>query len=97
MTLHQDKSGAVPPIGEPDAHGQAALLLSESLLHTLVERSILSVADAVSVVQTAAEVKLVLATEAGESEERMQASLDLLFRISDSFATDLASGRPGGG
>ena len=95
MTLHHDKSGAVPPVGEPDAHGQAALLFTESLLHTLVERSILSVADAVAVVRTAAEVKLALATEAGESKERLQVSLDLLFRISDSFAADLAPGHPG--
>lgn len=92
MTLPQDTTGAMPPVGEPDAHGQAALLFAESILHMLVERSILSVEDAVSVVQTATEVKLALATEAGESKERMQASLDLLFRISDSFATDLSSG-----
>jgi hypothetical protein len=89
MSLHDEKSGAVPPLNEPDAHGQAALLFAESLLHTLIERSILSVEDAVSVVQTAAEVKLAMATEARESHERMQASLELLFRISDSFATDL--------
>ena len=94
MTLHEDTSGAVPA-SEPDAHGQAALLFAESMLHMLVERSLLSVEDAVAVVQTAAEVKLALATEAGESRARMQASLDLLFRISDSFATDLP--RRGGG
>ena len=90
MTL-QENTGAVPPIEEPDAHGQAALLLAESTLHMLVERSVLSVQEAVSVVQTATEVKLVVATEAGESPELMQASLDLLFRISDSFAADLRS------
>jgi hypothetical protein len=95
MTL-EENTGAVPPMAEPDAHGQAALLFAESILHMLVERSILSVEDAVSVVQTATEVKLELATEAGESRERMQASLDLLFRISDSFAADI-SRRDGSG
>lgn len=89
MTLHEDSSGAMRPVEEPDAHGQAALLFAESMLHMLVERSVLSVADAVAVVETAAEVKVALATDAGESQGRMQASLDLLFRISDSFAADL--------
>lgn len=93
MSLHKNPSDAVPPMGEPDAHGQAALLFAESILHILVERSVLTVEDAVAAVQTATEVKLALATEAGESRERMQASLDLLFRIGDSFAYDLPRGR----
>jgi hypothetical protein len=89
MPLHEQNSAAGGAFPEPDAHGQAALLLAESMLHMLVERSIISVADAVAVVQTAAEVKVQVAAELGESKERMQASIDLLFRISDSFATDL--------
>lgn len=93
MSLHEH-AGARAPVAEPDAHGQAALLLAESTLHMLVERSHFSVAEAVAVVQTAAEVKAVVAADAGESQERMQASLDLLFRISDSFAVDLLSGGP---
>lgn len=96
MTLHENTSAAGPPT-EPDAHGEAALLFAESILHMLVERSVLTVADAVAVVQTAAEVKAELAIDAGESQERMQASLDLLFRISDSFAVDLSSDGNGKG
>ena len=96
MSLHEDSSGIGRPIPEPDAHGHAALLLTESLLHMLVERSVLTVSDAVAVLQTAAEVKLQLATETGESSERTQASLDLLFRISDSFAVDLPRTDPPG-
>lgn len=93
MTFHEeDGSGVQRPVKEPDAHGQAALLLAESLLHMLIERSVLSVVDAVAVLQTAAEVKFEVATESGESQERMQASLDLLFRISDSLAIDLPKG-----
>lgn len=90
MSLHENSSDAQPPLQEPDAHGQAALLFTEGLLHMLVERSVLTVADAVEVLQTAAEVKIQVATHAGESKERMQASMDLLFRISDSFAVDLS-------
>ena len=92
MSLHENSPGAGRTLHEPDAHGQAALLLAESTLHMLVERSVISVADAVAVVQTAAEVKVQVAAEIGESKERMQASIDLLFRISDSFATDLPKG-----
>lgn len=92
MTLHEDSSGVQRPVDEPDAHGQAALLLAESLLHMLVERSVISIVDAVEVLQTAAEVKLEVATAAGESQQRMQASLELLFRISDSLAIDLPKG-----
>lgn len=93
MPLHENSPRSAPSYGEPDAHGQAALLLAESILHTLVEKSVLTTADAVTVLHTAAEVKAVVATEAGEPRERMEASLDLLYRISDSFATDLSSRR----
>lgn len=77
-----------PSDPEPDAHGQAALLLAESILHALVEKSTLSVPEAIAVVQIAAEVKVEVATLARESEGRMQASLDLLSRIAQSFETD---------
>ena len=77
-----------PPL-EPDAHGQAALLLAESTLHALVEVSALSCADAVSVVRSAAEVKREVAAATGESEQRMQESLALLAVIQASFESDL--------
>ncbi len=76
-----------PPV-EPDAHGQAALLLTESLLHALVETSTLSLADALAVVQTAAEVKIDVAAQIGESTGRMQASLNLLAGIATSLRVD---------
>lgn len=81
-------AGIFSGIQEPDAHGQAALLLAESMLHTLVDRAVLTAAQATSVVETAAEVKVELATSAGESKERMDASLSLLSRIAASFAAD---------
>jgi hypothetical protein len=74
---------------EPDAHGQAALLLAESTLHALVENATFSPAEAVDVLRTAAEVKVELATVTGESKGRMQASLDLLALITTSFESDL--------
>lgn len=90
MTIPQKGDGVrpSPAINEPDAHGQAALLLAESMLHTLLARGVVTLEEAVSVVETAAEVKAEVATAAGESAERMQASLDLLERIASSFAAD---------
>lgn len=75
---------------EPDAHGQAALLLAESILHMLVEGHVLTNAEAMEVVTTAAEVKVEVAEGTGESKKRMQESLVLLARITDSFRADEA-------
>lgn len=79
---------ATPPSPEPDAHGQAALLLAESILHALVETKTLTVDGALSVIETTCEVKHEVAEQAGESEGRMQESLALLKNISASFAVD---------
>ncbi|WP_404712253.1 hypothetical protein [Sphingomonas sp. MMS24-J13] len=73
---------------EPDAHGQAAMLLVESLIHGLVARSILSVEDAVEVVDVAAEVKADIAAELGDSPATMEKSLTLLQAISASLRRD---------
>lgn len=75
---------------EPDAHGQAALLLAESTLHMLVESGLLNNAQAIEVVLTAAEVKVEVAEAAGESNKRMVQSLVLLEKISQTFHTNTA-------
>lgn len=74
-----------PRPAEPDAHGQAALLLAESTLHALVEAGLLTAPQALSAVQTAAEVKVDVAAETGESKGRMLQSLGLLTAISQGF------------
>lgn len=74
--------------GEPDAHGQAALLLAESILHSLIERDVLTSPQAAAVVESAAEVKVEVAMLAGESRKRMEESLALLSKISISLRTD---------
>jgi len=74
---------------EPDAHGQAALLLAESILHALVESKTLSLEAALSVIQTTCEVKVEVAEREGESSERMHESLGLLLAMSNSFAADI--------
>lgn len=75
----------------PDAHGQAAMLLVESLIHGLIERSLLTVADAVEIVETASEVKAEIGHDMGDSPATLQASLTLLNAIGDSLKTE-----PGG-
>jgi hypothetical protein len=83
------ESAAGPPvIIEPDAHGQAALLLTESLIHMLVDRGAITNTQAVEVVQVAAEVKVEVATSAGESAKRIKESLDLLAKMQSSFESD---------
>ena len=67
---------------EPDAHGQAALLLAES------ETRALTVVQAIAVVEVAAEVKVEVAEEAHESSARMQQSLNLLAAIGRTFKVD---------
>lgn len=86
----QDGDGITPTplLEEPDAHGQAALLLAESTLHMLIEAGLVNNRAAIMAVQSAAEVKAEVATVTGESRGRMQESLDLLSRIEASFETD---------
>jgi len=85
MTQDPIDPRAVSSDAEPDAHGQAALLLTESLIHMLVENRGLTTAQAVDVVHTAGVVKVEVAEAAGESKARMLESLALLSRIEDSF------------
>ncbi|MEQ1954431.1 hypothetical protein [Mesorhizobium sp. CN2-181] len=74
----------------PDAHGQAAMLLVESLLHGLIARKVLSVAEAVEIVATAAEIKVEVAAEWGDSPATMLRSLDILGAIQTSLQRDIA-------
>ena len=73
----------------PDAHGQAAMLLVESLIHGLVARSIITVEDAVEIVTVAAEVKEEIADELGDSPSTMRKSLSILNAVAISIANDL--------
>lgn len=73
----------------PDAHGQAAMLLVESLVHGLIARSLISVADAVEIIDIAAEVKLEVGADLGDSPTTLQKSLMLLRAISASLRPDI--------
>jgi polyhydroxyalkanoate synthesis regulator phasin len=86
---HNDNLVAAMQRAEPDAHGQAALLLAESILHTLIETGTLTADEASATVQTASEVKEEKAEVAGESKRRMEESLTLLETIGRSLKTDM--------
>ncbi|ORE95115.1 hypothetical protein [Aurantimonas sp. 22II-16-19i] len=74
---------------EFDPYGHAAILLVESLIHGLIEKDVLSVAEAVEIVDVATEVKIESGTELGEPTLTSQASIDLLRDISASLRFDL--------
>jgi hypothetical protein len=84
-----DAARARARLPEPDAHGQAAMLLTESLLHGLIARDLITVRDAVEIVEVAAEVKEAIADDLGDSPDTMQRSLALLGSIRVSLTNDL--------
>jgi hypothetical protein len=77
------------PRRKPDAHGEAALLLVESLMHKLMEHSVISISDAVEVVDVAIEVKCDSAADADNEPEALQKSVDILETISLSLRTEI--------
>lgn len=79
-----------PTTGEPDAHGQAALILAETMLHALVDTSTITTEQALAIVRSAEEIKAEVAAMSGESEKRMRESLELLRRIGLSIEKDVA-------
>ena len=70
------------------AHGRAALLLVESLIHGLANRSVISVAEAIEIIEVAAEVEYELARAAGAEEAEIDGK-SLLTPMSKSLWHDL--------
>lgn len=87
--LSNDNTDSPPNPEGPDAHGQAAMLLVESLIHGLVARKVIGVAEAVEIVDIAAEVKADTAAELGDPPANMRRSLAILGSIRTSLAFDL--------
>ena len=91
MAENTNDNHAYPAVArprEPDAHGQAAMLLVESLIHGLIARSVITVADAIEIVEVAADVKMEIGADRGDSPETMRRSLNLLSAITDSLRPD---------
>jgi hypothetical protein len=71
-----------------DPHGQAALLLVESLIHGLCENDTLSVGQAVAIAERAAEVQLDCAQAADGPGAPLWRSHALLSQIASSLRAD---------
>ncbi|WP_159043499.1 hypothetical protein [Sphingomonas sp. STIS6.2] len=91
--VSNDNEGLCPVVGSepPDAHGQAAMLLVESLIHSLIDRSVLNVTQAIDVVTVAMDVKAEIAAGLGDSDDTRDTSLALLSSIRMSLNTDSAA------
>ena len=72
-----------------DAHGQAALLLVESLIHGLIEREMLTSLDAIAIIEGAADVQGQIADEADGAGAPMWHAQALLKQMSVSLSHDL--------
>ena len=93
MEHDSDRPGFHTLWSGPDPHGQAALVLMESLLHGLIEKSVLTTQEALAVVERAAEVKTEIAPDLGDTPDALEKSLALLDAIATSLAHDLTGGR----
>ncbi len=70
-------------------YGQAALMLTESILHALIDAATFTVQDAIAVVERAHNAKFEERKEGGRQQPQSQGSLELLKRIVLSLETDL--------
>jgi hypothetical protein len=76
----------------PDAHGHAALLLVESLIHGLIERSVITVENAIEIVETAKSVQVDVADEADAHGAPMWHAHTMLTAIERSLSYDSEDG-----
>ena len=74
-----------------DAHGHAALLLVEALIHGLCEKDVLSRSDAIDIVDSAASVQLDVSDVAAPSPAAMRHAHALLLAIAGSLQIDAAT------
>ena len=89
-TFNENHSGMLDSdLSGPDPHGQAAMLLVESLIHGLIARSVITPADAVEIVEIAAEAKEDIALSLGDSPATLRKSLRLLQAVADSLRVDI--------
>jgi hypothetical protein len=80
----------VPWFGEPDAHGQAAILLVESLIHGLIARSVITVEDAMEVVTVAIDVAMEIGADFGDCRDSTYKSFAILAAIRESLSIDIS-------
>lgn len=79
----------VAPPFTSDANGDAAILLVESLIHGLISKSVISVAEAVEIVEIAADVTTAIAAEADGPHAQAKSSSTVLGEIVKSLKHDM--------
>ncbi|MEG3085664.1 hypothetical protein U1707_18650 [Sphingomonas sp. PB2P12] len=92
MTQQINDNNAIIPFPKLDLwdpHGRAALLLVESLLHTLIERSALRVEDVLDVITVAIDANEELAADRGEREDPTDQTTVVLSAILHSLSHDI--------
>lgn len=72
-----------------DAHGRAALLLTESLIHGLIKNAVLDNAEAIEIIDVAASVLRELSEEGELTPSSQPTSFTLLEAMSKSLALDI--------
>lgn len=80
-------TGTMPRI--PDVQGQAAITLVECLIHGLVEQSVLTLSQAVEIIDSAIEVQTDVADAADDNAETMWRSHAILVGMSASLKRDV--------
>lgn len=88
-TNDNDKAPVEALFRGPDSHGQAAMLLVESLIHGLIAHSVITLEEAIEIVEVASEVKKEVAADLGDSPATMRKSLSILSSISSSLKQDI--------
>lgn len=84
-TSHADSSFSEDRNPQPDAQGQAALLLIESLIHSLLDNGALTKPQALEAIESALQVKKESATEEKEPDRVLRKSLSLLVNMKNSI------------
>lgn len=89
IMLHNDNDITIPRVRPlPDAHGHAALLLVESLVHELIDRSIITTRTAIEIIEIADSVQVDVAEAADEHGGEMWRAHGLLVAIANSLRQD---------
>lgn len=83
------------PSDMPDAAGQAALVLVESLIHGLIQRSMLTVSDSIEIIETAIDVQADVAEAADGAGAKMWRSHAMLSSMATSLRYDIGGGLNG--
>jgi len=77
------------PPDRPDSHGEAALLLAESMLHGLVARAVVPVTEAIEMVEIAMDARVEIADAGADASRGGRDAFDLLAEIKLSLENDV--------